>query len=148
MSARRFDPQAALASAKAGNLTGAALRKAIQTAEEFGMQDIARQLQLCVVSPVSFAGDAAPPEIRERVAQGISWLSGQGQSLSRTKQMLKKHGVIETINRIAKYPESTKNFERLCSAGLEHLTAEAIVLDYPKYFSEQAISVARERLGR
>lgn len=62
--------------------------------------------------------------------------------------MLKRHGVIETINRIAKYPAATQNFERLRDSGLEHLTAEAIVLDYPHLFSEQAIAVAEKRLGR
>ena len=44
--------------------------------------------------------------------------------------MLKKYGVIETINRIAKNPpSSTTNLDRLRAAGLEHLTAEAIVLE-------------------
>jgi hypothetical protein len=63
--------------------------------------------------------------------------------------MLKKCGVIETMNRIAKNPpSSTENLDRLRAAGLEHLTAEAIVLDYPQYFSEKAIEVARQRLGR
>lgn len=62
--------------------------------------------------------------------------------------MLKKYGAIETLNRIAQYPESSKNFERLRGAGLEDLTAEAIVLDYPRLFSEQAVNVAHERLGR
>ena len=46
------------------------------------------------------------------------------------------------------YPAATQNFERLRDSGLEHLTAEAIVLDYPHLFSEQAIAVAEKRLRR
>ena len=145
---RVFNPATALAEAKVGRLTGAALKKAIATAQEFGNTQAAEQLKLYVVQPTSFAGDAAPMDIRERAAQGISALMAMGHSLNRTKQMLKKHGLIETMNRIAKYPDSTKNFDRLCAAGLEHLTAEAIVLDFPNLFEPRAVEVARKRLNR
>lgn len=145
---RTFRPQEALADARAGRLTGAALRKAIATAEEFGNVQVAEQLKLYAVQPSSFAGDAAPPEVRERVAQGISALMAMGEPLSRTKQMLRRHGVIGTINRIAQNPAATKNFDKLCGARLEQLTAEAIVLDYPDLFSKKAVEVARNRLRR
>jgi hypothetical protein len=144
---RTFNPQETLESARAGRLTGAELRKAIKTAEEFGNTKIADQLKLLTVQSASFAGDAAPAEVRERVAQGISALKAMGHSLSRTTPMLRRLGVIETLNRIAKHPNSTKNFERLCAAGLKHLTAEAIVLDFPHLFSPKAVDVARDRLG-
>jgi hypothetical protein len=134
--------------AKAGELKGAALKKAIKRADELGMRSVVRELQLYLVSSEAFAGDDAPAEVRERVAQGVSALTAMGHTLSRTRQMFKKHGVIETLNRIARYPASTQNFERLTSAGLQHLTAEAIVLDFPGLFSEQAIEVARQRLSR
>jgi hypothetical protein len=137
-----------LASARAGGLTGAALRKAIEKADEFGNNEVAEQLKLCLVQSSAFAGDAAPAEVRDRVAQGVSALTGMGEPLSRTKQMLRKLGVIETLNRIAEYPDAKKDFDRLSGAGLEHLTAEAIVLDYPDLFSENAVEVARTRLGR
>lgn len=145
---RKFDPKAALAAARSGELKGAALRKDINTAEEFGLNDVVRELQLYLVEATSFAGDAAPEDIRVRAAQGISALTAMGNPLTRTRQMLKRHGLIETINRIAKYPASTKNFDRLRAAGLEHLTAEAIVLDHPALFSEQAVEAAHKRLGR
>ncbi len=51
-------------------------------------------------------------------------------------------------NQIAKNPAATKNFDKLCAAGLKHLTAEAIVLDHPDLFSKAAVEVARRRLGR
>jgi hypothetical protein len=140
--------QAALDEAKAGRLRGAELRKVIKTAEELGKTAIAKELKLYLVESASFAGDAAPAEVRDRVAQGISALTILGEPLSRTKQMLRRHGVIETLNRIARYPAATKNFEKLRAANLEHLTAEAIVLDYPDLFEPKAVLVARRRLGR
>jgi hypothetical protein len=143
-----FNSAAAVADAKAGRLTGADLRKAIKRAEDLGKTEVAAELRLYTVQAFSFAGDAAPEEVRDRVAKGVSALKAMGHSLSRTTPMLKRHGVIETLNRIAKYPEATKNFDRLCAAGLKHLTAEAVVLDFQHLFSERAIAVAKKRLGR
>lgn len=149
MKARRtFNPQAVLADAKSGQLTGAALQRAIKIAEEFGNVQAADQLRLYVVSSKAFAGDAAPQEVRDRVAMGVSALTAMGEPLSRTKQMLRRHGVIGTLNRIAQYPDATKNFDRLRAAGKEQFTAEAIVLDYPDLFDAAAVTVARKRLGR
>jgi len=145
---RAFNFESMLVAAQSGELTGAALKKAIKLAQDFGKSEISRKMQLCVVQSSSFAGDAAPEEVRARVAQGISALNGMGHTLSRTKQMIGRHGVIETMNRIAKYADSTKNFDRLREAGLEHLTAEAIVLDYPDLFSKEAVEYSRKRLGR
>jgi hypothetical protein len=145
---RVFNGEAALAEAKAGRLRGKELRKAIKIAEEFGKSAVANELKLFLVEAASFAGDEAPIEVRERVAQGISVLTAMGNSLTRTRQMLKNHGVIETINRIARYPAATKNFDRLRAANLEHLTAEAIILDFPHLFDPKAVLVAQKRLGR
>jgi hypothetical protein len=145
---RVFNGKKAVADAREGMLRGKDLRKTIKLAEELGQATIVNELRLFLVEAGSFAGDNAPTEVRERVAQGISALSGLGEPLSRTKQMLKKHGVIETLNRIAKYPAATKNFDKLCAAGMERLTAEAIVLDFPDLFDQKALAVARKRLGR
>lgn len=147
-SKRVFNENEVLAEAKAGSLRGAELRKAIKIAEEFGKSSVANELKLFLVDSASFAGDEAPDEVRDRVAKGISALTAMGNSLSRTRQMLKRHGVIETLNRIAKNPASAKNFERLCAANLENLTAEAIILDFPHLFDSKAIELAQKRLGR
>ena len=147
-STRTFSAAAALAAARAGTLTGAALRRTIKTAEDFGLSEVVRELRFCTVTAASFASDSAPPELRDRIARGMSALAAMGHSLSRTRQMLNKHGVIETLNRISQYPESSRNFDRLRDAGLEDLTAEAVVLDYPDLFSDPAKSTAHERLGR
>ena len=144
---RQFDFGKTLAQAQGGTLNGLELKKAIKIAQEFGLADIVLKLQLCIVSSQSFAGDLAPREVRDRIAQGISALSAEGHSLARTRQMLKKYGVIETVNRIAKQTSESKNFSVLCALGLKHLTAEAIVMDYPVLFSTQAVDIARKRLG-
>jgi hypothetical protein len=145
---RTFNPQSTLEAARSGELTGVALRKAIKIADEFGNADLVAQLRVSLVQPASFAADAATPEIRDRVAQGVSALGEMGKPSSRTVQSLRRDGVVETINRIAPLPESKENFDRLREAGLEHLTAEAIVFDHPGLFSEEAVALSKKRLGR
>ena len=143
-----FDPRIVIGAAKAGRLKAADLRKAIKRAEDLGMKAVVQELQLYLVSSAAFAGDAAPAEVRDRVAQGISALVAMGQPLSRTRQMFIRHGAIETLNRLASKTVATDNFDRLTAAGLQHLTAEAIVLDFPDLFSPKAVEVARRRLKR
>jgi len=146
--AKTFDSRKTLEGAKAGQLKGAELRKAIARADDLGLKVLVGELKFFLVSADAFAGDDAPEDVRERVAKGMSALTAMGHTLSRTRQMLKRNGVIETLNRIGQYPASSKNFERLCDAGLENLTAEAIVLDHPELFSEKAVEVSRARLKR
>ena len=51
MKAKRvFRPQDVLAEARAGKLTRAALRRAIETAEEFGNEEAAQQLRAYLAS--------------------------------------------------------------------------------------------------
>lgn len=95
--AKTFDPRTTLEAAKAGQLKGATLRKAIKRAEDLGMKTVVRELQLYLVSADAFAGDDAPPEVRERFTQGVSALTAMGHTLSRTRQMfltrfIRKHG--------------------------------------------------------
>lgn len=145
---RTFNTHVAVEEARAGRLTASELREAIKIAEELGKTEVAAELKLYLVQPTSFAGDGAPPQVKERVALGVSALKAMGEPLSRTTPMLQKYGVIETLNRIGRNSLASKNFEKLRAAGLEHLTAEAIILDYPGIFDPKAVAVARKRLGR
>jgi len=144
---KTFDVSAVLKSARSGELKGPGLRKAIQTAQNFGLKAVADELAMYVVDPASFAGDAAPPEVRERIARGVAALKAMGHPLTRTMQMHKTLGVIETVNRVARYEDaSLKNFEALRSAGQTEVTAEAVVLDYPHLFDPKMVALARKRL--
>jgi hypothetical protein len=84
---KTFDKKAVITAAKAGTLTGAPLRAAIRRAGDLGLTDVEKELKMYVVSGSSFAGDLAPEEVRDRVAQGVSALTALGFPLSRTKQM-------------------------------------------------------------
>lgn len=141
-----FDSKKIIEDAASGKLSLAEIRKAIKRADDLGLKDVQTELKLYLVSPSSFADDGIPKEISDRVAQGISVLVGMGHNPQRTRNMLKKNGVIETINRIAKNRKASSNFERLVASDHIALTAESIVVDFPDYFSEEALAIASSRL--
>ena len=147
-SRRIFNARDTLEAAREGRLTAPDLRRAIAICEEFGNKSAADELRLHVVSSNGFAKDAASPELRNRVAQAVSALVGMGHNPKGTRGQLKKLGVIETINRLASDASESQYFELLRAAGLERLTAEAIVMDSPELFSKEAVKAARERLKR
>jgi hypothetical protein len=143
-----FNLRQAIADAKSGKLRGAELRRAIKKAEDLGKTSEANELKLQLVDPYTFKADGAPADVCERVAKGVSYLRVHGRSLSRTTQMLKKHGVIGTIERVAQYSNdaSRANTKALVDAGLARCTSEAIILDYPHLFSVKARAKARDHL--
>ncbi len=146
MANKTFNSKAIIELADAGELTNAEIRKAIKRADELGLREVVGKLQTKLVQPESFANDNTPTELRDRVAKGISALKTLGYHPNRTEQMLRRHGIIETLNRIAKNQNSSENFDRLRNANMLHLTAEAIILDYKQFFSEQAINLAQLRI--
>ncbi len=148
MKNRKYNFGALLAQAKNHELDSKELKKIIKAAYEFGFNSVAAQFELQLVVPTSFGCDHAPAEVLERVAQGISFLTANGNRLTRTKQMLKRHGVIETINRVSSNSKVSKNLEQLFSAGHIDLAAEKIVLDFPNLFEPKAVRFAKEKLTK
>jgi hypothetical protein len=148
MKNRKFNFGALQVQAQQGQIETKELKKLIKIAIDFGFKGVAEQLQLYVYQPVNIAPDHAPAEVLERVAQGISYLNARRIPLTRTKQMLKRHGVIETIHRITSDAKPSKNLEILAQSNHLHLSAEAIVLDHPELFSEKVINLAKIKLEK
>ncbi len=148
MKNRKFNFSALLVQAQQGQIEAKELKKLIKAAIDFGFTGVAEQLQLHVYQSVNIAPDQAPAEVLERVAQGISFLNARGIPLTRTKQMLKRHGVIETIHRITSDAKPSKNLEILAQTNHLHLSAEAIVLDHPDLFSEKVSILAKMKLEK
>lgn len=148
MKNRKFNFVQILENARQGLYTKAQIKKFMKAADEFGMNSVVRDLSLHLMPITEFAGDSAPEVIKERVAKGVSYLNAQGHSLSRTKQMLKRHGIIESINRVGAQPGISKNLEVLAKAGLLQYSAESIVIDYPQLFSQHVVDVAKAKLQK
>jgi hypothetical protein len=143
-----FNGKQLLEAAEAGELTPTQVRQAIKRATELGLYDIARKLTEYLVQANEFAIDGASQELRERVAKGISLLKGLGYHPNRTHQKLNKKGVVITLNDIAVDMEIGDNFRRMMSAGYKDYTTEAIVRDFPEFFSKEAVNASLEKLKK
>ncbi len=148
MKNRKYNFSLVLENAKFGLYTKSQIKKFMKIADDFNLPSVVRDLSFYLVPKIEFSVDGAPDAIKERVAKGIGYLNGQGHTLSRTKQMLKRHGIIESINRVGAQKEISKNLEILANAGLLHYAAESIVLDYPKLFSEHVVEISRAKLDK
>lgn len=147
MKNRKFNFSSILENAKEGLYTKAELKKFMKAADEFGKPFVARELSLYLIPVTYFAGDSAPDAIKERVSKGMSYLNAQGHTLSRTKQMIKRHGIIETINRLGAKAGISHNLEMLSTGGMIQYSAESIVVDYPELFAEKIVRISTNKLA-
>jgi hypothetical protein len=147
LKSRKFNFKVLLEQAQRGELSAKQIKQIIKAANDFGQASIAEGLKVCLILPTDINTDKeAPKEIMERAAKGIVYLNELGHSLSRTKQMLHRHGVVETINRNAAKAGPSKNLKILADAGLLELSSEAIALDYPEYFDQKTVETAAKKL--
>jgi hypothetical protein len=147
LKSRKFNFKVLLEQAQRGELSAKQIKQIIKAANDFGQASIAEGLKVCLILPTGINTDKeVPKELMERAAKGIVYLNELGHSLSRTKQMLHRHGVVETINRNAAKAGHSKNLKILADAGLLELSSEAIALDYPEYFDQKTVETAAKKL--
>jgi len=76
----------------------------------------------------------------------LSASKGKRLHASRTWQMIKRHGIIPAVERVVLKRDVSTGFTALASMGLMDYAFEAVVLRHPTCFSEEAVSVCRQRL--
>jgi sugar phosphate isomerase/epimerase len=147
LKSRKFNFKVLLEQAQRGELSAKQIKQIIKAANDFGQASIVEGLKVSLILPTGINTDKeAPKELMERAAKGIVYLNELGHSLSRTKQMLHRHGVVETINRNAAKAGPSKNLKILADAGLLEMSSEAIALDYPEYFDPKTVESAAKKL--
>ncbi len=72
---------------------------------------------------------------------------GKTVRLSRTRQKVKRDGVIETLKDWATKANETSGFKMLIDLGMPEYTGEAIVLRHPEKFDSETIAAAQRRLA-
>ena len=65
---------------------------------------------------------------------------------SRKWQMIKRHGIIEGVERAVNRSAETQGYASLVEMGLEEYAFEAVVLRHPELFSKDAVAKSKERL--
>ena len=72
--------------------------------------------------------------------------NGKRHRASRTWQMIKRHGIIEAVERAVKRDSAPQGYTILVEMGLEQHAFEAVILRHPEVFSDEAILISKERL--
>lgn len=72
--------------------------------------------------------------------------NGKRTSASRTWQMIKRHGIIEAVNRAVCRPVETQGYRMLAQMGLSDFAFEAVILRHPGVFSDEAVRIAQDRM--
>ena len=72
--------------------------------------------------------------------------NGRTTRATRTWQMIKRHGIIEGVERAVKRDTVTQGYTMLVEMGLEKYAFEAVILRHPEVFSDDAIRISKERL--
>lgn len=72
--------------------------------------------------------------------------NGRRTSASRTWQMIKRHGILPTIERAVNRNTDASGYTALVEMGMQDLAFEAIVLRYPKEFTPETVQRANHRL--
>jgi hypothetical protein len=68
--------------------------------------------------------------------------NGRTTPASRTWQMVKRHGIIEAVERAVKRPTETKGYLSLKEMNLEKFAFEAIIINNPDSFSQEAFDIS------
>lgn len=76
----------------------------------------------------------------------LSARAGRRQTASRTWPMIKRHGVIEAVERVVKRKADAVGYTALVEMGLGEHAFEAVILRHPTFFSLEAVTRSRERL--
>lgn len=105
-----------------------------------GREDLANQAQLRTVELRAEMYGAESQAEKEAIQaiyaykETLRLKNGKKTKASRTWQMIKRHGIIEAVNRAVARPIETQGYNALVSMGLEEFAFEAVILRYPSVF--------------
>ena len=78
--------------------------------------------------------------------KGLSLKNGRNTRASRTWQMIKKHGIIEAVERAVNRKTETQGYTILVEMGMQDFAFEHVVLRHRELFSQEAIERSKERI--
>src|SRR3972149_1347080 len=130
--------------------TPEACERFIKNALRLGHPDLAQQAGRKAIELRAEAHDARTAAERESLQaiyayeELLTEKNGKHTRATRTWQMLKRHGIIESVNRVVARQDDAVGYKTLKEKGLEDLSFEAVVLRYPDVFSPEAVEHARK----
>ncbi len=73
--------------------------------------------------------------------------NGKRTRATKTWQIIKRHGIIEAVEREVIRDAETQGYTALVEMGLKEFAFEAVILRHPDLFSDAAIQTSKERLS-
>jgi hypothetical protein len=67
---------------------------------------------------------------------------------SRTRQMIKKYGIISAAEKVVDRPIEPNGYKVLVQMGMQDLTFESVIVRHPDSFKEEVVLRAQERLKK
>lgn len=71
---------------------------------------------------------------------------GKRTPATRTWQMIKRHGIIGTVERAVNRKNETTGYTALVEMGMQDFAFEAVVVRYPNLFSPETVARAKARV--
>lgn len=127
-------------------------KKFAKNAVAKGRHDLALQARRHAVD-LRAAAHGASKDVEEEALKAIyayeellSAKNGRTTRASRTWQMIKRHGIIEAIERSVNRTDVTKGYQALVEMGMGDLAFESIITRYPEHFSAAALQISTKRM--
>ena len=124
-----------------------------RNAEKRGRPDLAREAKIRAVE-IRAEDYGSKSEAESEAIQAVyayeevlSKKNGKRTRASRTWQMIKRRGIIESVERAVNRESVTQGYTLLAEMGLENFAFEAVILRHPGLFSDEAIAKSRQRLS-
>jgi hypothetical protein len=73
--------------------------------------------------------------------------NGKRTRATKTWQLIRRHGIIEAVERAVNRDAETQGYTALSEMGLKDFAFEAVILRHPETFSDAAVQQSKERLN-
>lgn len=73
--------------------------------------------------------------------------NGKKTRATKTWQLIRRHGIIEGVERAVNRDSETQGYTALIEMGLKEFAFEAVILRHPELFSDAAVQKSKERLN-
>ena len=126
----------------------------IRNARDRGRDDLAEDAMRRMVELRATAYGATTSVERECLEavyayeEVLSARSGKCTYAARTWQMIKRHGILEAVDRVVSRPEDATGDTALIEMGSQQFAFEAVVVQHPEAFSSAAVERSRRRIAK
>jgi hypothetical protein len=124
-----------------------------KNAERLGHPELAQQARRRAVELRAAAYGANSDAEREAleaiyaVEEILSQRNGRKTRASRTWQSIKRHGILQTVERVVSRRQPTDGYTALVEMGMDDFTFEAVVLRHRALFQPETIERAKTRIA-